>query len=57
MQNKDNKVGLSCAKLSKLGARYQLAGADNSAIVAGARSLAELRYSSEFIGIKGWFGG
>ena len=38
-----NKLGLSCAKLSKLGARYQLAWADSSAIVAGARSLAELQ--------------
>ena len=34
------KLGLNCAKLSKLGARYQLAWADNSTIVAGARSLA-----------------
>ena len=37
------KLGLRCAKLSKLGARYQLAWADNSAIVSGARSLAELQ--------------
>ena len=34
MKNKVYKLGLSCAKLSKLGARYQVAWVDNSAIVA-----------------------
>ena len=34
---------MSCAKLSKLGARNQLSLVDNSAIVAGARGLAELQ--------------
>ena len=37
---KEKKLGLSCAKLSKLEARNQIAWADNSAIVAGARGLA-----------------
>ena len=39
----ENKLGLSCAKLSKLGARNQLAWADNSAIMAEASSLAKLQ--------------
>ena len=42
-ENDNDKLGLSYAKLSKLGARNQLAWADNSAIVAGARRLAELQ--------------